>query len=112
MKKIEAIVRPQILDLVRQALLNIGVNGMTITELKGQGQQKGYTETYKGREYKINLLPKIKVEVVVADKLAEKVLDAIMKAARTGEVGDGKIFISELSDAIRIRTGERGEKAI
>jgi len=112
MKKIEAIVRPQILDLVRQALLNIGVNGMTITELKGQGQQKGYTETYKGREYKINLLPKIKVEGVVADKLAEKVLDAIMKAARTGEVGDGKIFISELSDAIRIRTGERGEKAI
>ena len=112
MKKIEAIVRPQILDNVRQELIKIGVKGMTITELKGQGQQKGYTENYKGREYKINLLPKIKVEVVVADKLAESVVEAIMKSARTGEVGDGKIFIYELSDAVRIRTGERGEKAI
>jgi nitrogen regulatory protein P-II 1 len=112
MVKIEAIIRPQILDQVREALVKAGVKGMTITELKGQGQQKGYTETYKGREYKVNLLPKIKLEVVVPKTLYEEVVKTIQDSARTGEVGDGKIFVYDLKDVIRIRTGERGDKAI
>lgn len=112
MIKIEAIIRPQIFEHVREELVKIGVGGMTVTEIKGQGQQKGYTETYKGREYHINLLPKIKLEVVVPKNLGEKVVETIKKAAQTGEVGDGKIFIYDLKDVVRIRTGEHGEKAI
>ncbi|MFH1684353.1 MAG: P-II family nitrogen regulator [Candidatus Margulisiibacteriota bacterium] len=112
MIKIEAIIRPQIFDHVREELVKIGVKGITVTEIKGQGQQKGYSEMYKGREYHINLLPKIKLEVVVPKGLGEQVVETIKKSAQTGEVGDGKIFVYDLKDVIRIRTGEHGEKAI
>lgn len=112
MKKIEAIIRPFRIDDVREALAEIGVKGMTLTEVKGYGRQKGHTELYRGSEYQIDFLPKIKLEVVVADGIAEKVVDTIIKAAKTGQVGDGKIFVSHVDDAVRVRTGESGEAAL
>lgn len=112
MKKIEAIIRPFRIDDVREALGEMGVKGMTLTEVKGYGRQKGHTELYRGSEYQIDFLPKIKIEVVVADRLAEKVIETIVNAARTGQVGDGKIFISDVEDAVRVRTGESGEDAL
>ena len=112
MKKIEAIIRPFRLDDVREALGEIGVKGMTLTEVKGYGRQKGHTELYRGSEYQIDFLPKIKIEVVVPDKLADKVVDTMVKAAKTGQVGDGKIFIYDVEDAVRVRTGESGESAL
>jgi nitrogen regulatory protein P-II 1 len=112
MKKIEAIIRPFRLDDVREALAEIGVKGMTLTEVKGYGRQKGHTELYRGSEYQIDFLPKIKLEVVVSDKLADRVVETILKVAKTGQVGDGKIFIYEVEDAIRVRTGEAGEAAL
>lgn len=112
MKKVEAIIRPFRIDDVREALAEIGVKGMTLTEVKGYGRQKGHTELYRGSEYQIDFLPKIKLEVVVADTVAEKVIEAIMIAARTGQVGDGKIFVYSVDDVIRVRTGESGEEAL
>jgi nitrogen regulatory protein P-II 1 len=112
MKKVEAIVRPHVLDAVKTALQEAGVVGMTITEVKGFGRQKGHTETYRGSEYKVEFLPKVKVEVVLPDDLADKAVDAVVKAAATGKFGDGKVFVSSLSDVVRIRTGERGEAAL
>jgi nitrogen regulatory protein P-II 1 len=112
MKKIEAIIRPFRIDDVREALAEIGVKGMTLTEVKGYGRQKGHTEVYRGSEYQIDFLPKIKLEIVVADKLADDAVDVILKAAKTGQVGDGKIFIYEIEDAVRVRTGESGEEAL
>jgi len=112
MKKIEAIIRPFRIDDVREALAEIGVKGMTLTEVKGYGRQKGHTELYRGSEYQIDFLPKIKLEVVVPDNLEEQVVDAIVRTAKTGQVGDGKIFISNVEDAVRVRTGESGEAAL
>jgi nitrogen regulatory protein P-II 1 len=112
MKKVEAIIRPFKLDDVREALTEIGVKGMTLTEVKGYGRQKGHTEIYRGSEYQIDFLPKISVEVVVADEFANKVVETILKVARTGQVGDGKIFVSTIDEVIRIRTEESGEDAI
>jgi len=112
MKKIEAIIRPFRIDDVREALAEMGVKGMTMTEVKGYGRQKGHTELYRGSEYQIDFLPKIKLEVVVADGMADKVVDVIIKAAKTGQVGDGKIFIYNVEDAVRVRTGESGEAAL
>ncbi len=112
MKKVEAIIRPFRIDDVREALAEIGIKGMTLTEVKGYGRQKGHTELYRGSEYQIDFLPKIKLEVIVADSAAEKVIDTIMKAARTGQVGDGKIFVYPVDDVVRVRTGESGEDAL
>lgn len=112
MFKIEAIIRPQKLDEVKSALDEIGVAGITVTEVHGSGRQKGYTQTYRGAEYTVNLLQKVKIEVVVPESLAERAIEAIQEAARTGEIGDGKIFVIPVSDAIRIRTGERGDTAV
>ena len=112
MKKIEAIFKPFKLDEVREALSEIGVTGLTVTEVKGFGRQKGHTELYRGAEYVVDFLPKVKVEVVVPDKLLEGAIDAIVKAARTGKIGDGKIFVSSVEQVIRIRTGETDEAAI
>jgi nitrogen regulatory protein P-II 1 len=112
MKKIEAVIKPFKLDEVKDALQDIGVQGMTVLEAKGYGRQKGHSELYRGAEYVIDFLPKIKIEVVVADDLAPAVIDAIQTAARTGKIGDGKIFVSTLDDVIRIRTGETGAQAI
>ena len=112
MKKIEAIIRPFKLDDVKEALLEEGVRGLTISEVRGYGRQKGHTETYRGSEYRIEFVPKIKIEVVVEDSKVEKVVDAISKTAKTGQVGDGKIFISEIEDVIRIRTDESGKHAL
>jgi nitrogen regulatory protein P-II 1 len=112
MKKIEAIIRHFKLEDVKNALSEHGVHGMTITEVRGFGRQKGHTEMYRGTEYSVDFVPKIKVEVVVADKDLQSVLDTIMRSAQTGQVGDGKIFVSELIDAVRIRTGEVGEAAV
>ncbi|WP_447909905.1 P-II family nitrogen regulator [Brevundimonas bullata] len=112
MKKIEAVIKPFKLDEVKDALQEIGVQGMTVLEAKGYGRQKGHSELYRGAEYVIDFLPKIKIEVVVADDLAPAVIDAIQTAARTGKIGDGKIFVSALEDVIRIRTGETGAQAI
>ena len=112
MKKIEAIIRPFKLDEVKEALLEEGVHGMTITEIRGYGRQKGHKETYRGSEYQIEFVPKIKIEVVVDDDAAEKTVDAILRTAKTGQVGDGKIFISDISDVIRIRTDESGSSAL
>lgn len=112
MKKIEAVIKPFKLDEVKDALQDIGVQGMTVLEAKGYGRQKGHSELYRGAEYVIDFLPKIKIEVVVADDLASAVIDAIQTAARTGKIGDGKIFVSSLEDVIRIRTGETGAQAI
>ena len=112
MKKIEAIIRPFRIDDVREALGEIGVKGMTLTEVKGYGRQKGHTELYRGSEYQIDFLPKLKLEIVVADKMVDQVVDVILKAAKTGQVGDGKIFISTIDDVVRVRTGESGEDAL
>ncbi len=112
MKKIEAIIRPFKLDDVKQALLEEGVRGLTISEVRGYGRQKGHTETYRGSEYHIEFVPKIKIEVVVDDSLVDKIIDAIIRSAKTGQVGDGKIFISEINEVIRIRTEESGPHAL
>jgi nitrogen regulatory protein P-II 1 len=112
MQKIEAVIQPSKLDAVKDALVEIGVEGMTITEARGHGRQKGHTEFYRGREYSVDLLPKVKLEVVVADAMLEKAVNAIMAAARTGAIGDGKIFVSKIDEAIRIRNDERGEIAL
>ena len=112
MKKIEAIFKPFKLDEVREALSEIGVSGLTVTEVKGFGRQKGHTELYRGAEYVVDFLPKVKVEVVVPNKLLEGAIDAIIKSARTGKIGDGKIFVSSVEQVIRIRTGETDEAAI
>ncbi|HHO70530.1 MAG TPA: P-II family nitrogen regulator [Halothiobacillus sp.] len=112
MKKIEAIIKPFRLDDVRTALMELGISGMTATEVKGFGRQKGHTELYRGAEYVVDFLPKIKLELVVADDLVESVLEAIIKAAYTGKIGDGKIFVLPVERAIRIRTGEENEEAL
>ena len=112
MKKIEAIIKPFKLDEVKEALQELGVQGMTVLEAKGYGRQKGHTELYRGAEYVVDFLPKIKIEVVVGDDQLEGALEAIQNAARTGRIGDGKIFISEITDVVRIRTGESGAQAI
>ncbi len=112
MKKVEAIIKPFKLDEVKDKLSEIGVQGITVTEVKGFGRQKGHTELYRGAEYVVDFLPKIKMEIVIADALVEEVTNTIVKAAQTGRIGDGKIFITSLEDTIRIRTGERGEEAI
>jgi len=112
MKKIEAVIKPFKLDDVKEALNELGVVGMTVTEVRGFGRQKGHTELYRGSEYTIDFLPKVKVEVVVPDGLADKVVSVICQAAKTGSIGDGKVFVLPLGDAIRIRTGEKGPKAI
>ncbi len=112
MKLITAIIKPFKSDDVREALSELGVSGMTVTEVKGFGRQKGHTELYRGAEYVVDFLPKIKIEVVIADAQVEEVTNTIVKAAQTGRIGDGKIFITSLEDTVRIRTGERGEEAI
>ena len=112
MKKIEAIIQPSRFDAVKEALLEIGVDGMTVTEVRGHGRQKGHTEVYRGREYVVDLVPKVKLEIVLADAVAENVSNAILKAAKTGKIGDGKIFVSKIDEAIRIRNEERGEPAL
>ena len=112
MKKIEAIVKPFKLDEVREALSEIGVTGLTVTEVKGFGRQKGHTELYRGAEYVVDFLPKVKVEVVVRDVDVERCIEAIVKAAKTGKIGDGKIFVYDVSHVLRIRTGETGEDAV
>ncbi len=112
MQKIEAIIQPSKLDAVKDALVEAGVSGMTILEARGHGRQKGHTEFYRGREYAVDLLPKIKLEIVVADEMLEKTVQAILTTARTGRIGDGKIFISRIDEAIRIRNDERGEIAL
>ena len=112
MKKIEAIVKPFKLDEVREALSEVGVTGLTVTEVKGFGRQKGHTELYRGAEYVVDFLPKVKIEVVVPEKQLEAAIEAIVKSARTGKIGDGKIFVMDLGQAVRIRTGETGETAL
>ena len=112
MKLVVAIVKPFKLDEVREALADIGVNGLTVTEVKGFGRQKGHTELYRGAEYVVDFLPKVKIEAAVADDLVERCLDAIQKSARTGKIGDGKIFVFDVEQVIRIRTGETGEAAV
>ncbi|MBF0344907.1 MAG: P-II family nitrogen regulator [Nitrospirae bacterium] len=112
MKKIEAIIKPFKLDEVKDALHNIGVQGMTVVDVKGFGRQKGHTELYRGTEYLIDFVPKVKVEVVVEDSVSEKVVETILKTARTGKIGDGKIFVYNAQEAVRIRTGERGQQAL
>ncbi|RMG45330.1 MAG: P-II family nitrogen regulator [Acidobacteria bacterium] len=112
MRKIESIIRPHLLEAVKTALQEVGVVGMTITEVKGFGRQKGHTETYRGTEYKVEFLPKIKIEVVLPEEMVDLAIDAILKTARTGKFGDGKIFVMPVEEVIRIRTGERGEAAL
>ena len=112
MKKIEAIIKPFKLDEVREALSEIGVTGLTVTEVKGFGRQKGHTELYRGAEYVVDFLPKVRLEVVIADSLLDRAMEAIINAARTGKIGDGKIFVSSVEQVVRIRTGESGEAAI
>ncbi|HSF30895.1 MAG TPA: P-II family nitrogen regulator [Candidatus Tectomicrobia bacterium] len=112
MKKIEAIIKPFKLDEVRDRLSEIGIQGMTVTEVKGFGRQKGHTELYRGAEYVVDFLPKIKIEIVAPDHMADRIVETIVSSAKTGRIGDGKIFIQPIDDAVRIRTGERGEEAI
>jgi nitrogen regulatory protein PII len=112
MKKIEAIIKPFKLEDVKEALSQVGVEGLTVTEVKGFGRQKGHTELYRGAEYVVDFLPKIKLEVVVRDEIVDRAIDAISQAANTGKIGDGKIFVLPLEEAIRIRTGERGPAAV
>ena len=112
MKKIEAIIKPFKLDEVKEALADVGVLGLTVTEVKGFGRQKGHTELYRGAEYVVDFLPKVKIEVVLIDEMVPKALEAIERAAKTGRIGDGKIFVSTVDEVVRIRTGERGEPAL
>jgi nitrogen regulatory protein P-II 1 len=112
MKKIEAIVKPFKLDEVKDALATVGVTGMTVTEVKGFGRQKGHTEIYRGSEYTVDFLPKIKIELVIANDQVDSAVDAIVKSAKTGKIGDGKVFITNIDEAVRIRTEEKGEKAV
>src|ERR1039457_7030417 len=112
MKKIDAVVKPVKLDEVREALSEIGVSGLTVTEVKGFGRQKGHTELYRGAEYVVDFLPKVKIEIVVGDESVEGAIDSIVKAARTGKIGDGKIFVTAVEQVVRIRTGETGESAV
>jgi nitrogen regulatory protein P-II 1 len=112
MKKIEAIIKPFKLDEVREALSEVGVSGLTVTEVKGFGRQKGHTELYRGAEYVVDFLPKVKIEMILGDAMVERAIEAIVKAARTGKIGDGKIFVTEVEQVIRIRTGESGEAAV
>lgn len=112
MKKIEAVIKPFKLEEVKDALAKIGVRGMTVSDVKGFGRQKGHTESYRGTEYKIDFLPKSKIELIVADELVDQVIEIIEKNAKTGKIGDGKIFLSTVEEVIRIRTGERGKEAI
>ncbi len=112
MKKIEAIIKPFKLDEVRETLSELGCTGLTVTEVKGFGRQKGHTELYRGAEYTVDFLPKVKVEVILADDMVDKAIDAIIKAARTGKIGDGKIFVTDVSQVVRIRTGETNEDAV
>jgi len=112
MKKIEAIIKPFKLDDVREALTGVGVSGLTVTEVKGFGRQKGHTELYRGAEYVVDFLPKVKIETIVPDNAVERCIEVIVSAARTGKIGDGKIFVYPVSEVIRIRTGERGEEAL
>ena len=112
MKKIEAVIKPFKLDEVREALSEVGITGLTVTEVKGFGRQKGHTELYRGAEYVVDFLPKVKIEVVVADATVEPVVEAIIKAARTGKIGDGKIFVTSVEQVVRIRTGETNEQAV
>jgi nitrogen regulatory protein P-II 1 len=111
-KRVECIVRPHLLDAVKGALQEVGATGMTLTEVKGYGRQKGHTETYRGAEYRVEFLPKVRVEVVLPEELVDAAVDAILKTARTGKFGDGKIFVSALEEVVRIRTGERGPAAV
>ena len=112
MTKIEAVIQPSKLEDVKDALGEIGVQGMTVIEVRGHGRQKGHTEIYRGREYTVDLLPKVKIELVISDELVDQVVQAITTSSRTGQIGDGKIFVVELADSIRIRTGETGEEAL
>src|SRR5215204_99572 len=112
MKKIETIIRPHLLDAVKNALQEAGIVGMTVTEVKGFGRQKGHTETYRGSEYRVDFLPKVKIEVVLPNDLADKAVEAVLKTARTGKFGDGKIFVMPLEQSVRIRTGEQGDQAL
>ncbi len=112
MKKIEAIIKPFKLEEVKEALAGIGVEGMTVSEVKGFGRQKGHTEIYRGSEYTVDFLPKVKIEIVVSDSLATRAIDAIIAAAKTGKIGDGKVFLYPVEESVRIRTDERGEKAV
>jgi len=112
MKKVECIVRPHLMEAVKTALQDVGVVGMTVSEVKGFGRQKGHTETYRGSEYKVEFLPKVKIEVALSEELVDAAVEAVLKTARTGKFGDGKIFVTALDDVVRIRTGERGEGAL
>ena len=112
MKKVEAIIKPFKLDEVKEALAGLGVEGMTVSEVKGFGRQKGHTEIYRGSEYTVDFLPKIKIEIVLGDSRVDSAVDAIVKAARTGKIGDGKVFVSPIENAVRIRTEEKGEQAV
>src|SRR5215470_18636468 len=112
MTKIEAVIQPGRLDMVKEALIELGVEGMTISDVRGHGRQKGHTEEYRGREYSVDLIPKTKLELVLADTMVDKAVQAILGAARTGKIGDGKIFLTRVDDAIRIRNDERGEGAL
>ncbi|HTM13530.1 MAG TPA: P-II family nitrogen regulator [Bryobacteraceae bacterium] len=112
MKKIEAVIQPFKLDEVKDALIKIGVEGITVSEVRGHGRQKGHTEVYRGSEYKVDLLPKVKLEMIVRDTLLDPVVEALTSAARTGKIGDGKIFVANIDEAIRIRNGDRGESAL
>ena len=112
MKKIEAVIQPHKLEEVKEALTGAGIDGMTITEVHGHGRQKGHTETYRGHEYKVDLLPKVKIEMIVASSRADQIVEVLTAAAKSGKIGDGKIFVSSIEDAIRIRNGDRGEGAL
>ncbi len=112
MKMLQAVVRPHLLESVKGALQDAGIVGMTVTEVRGFGRQKGHTETYRGSEYRVDFLPKVSIEVAVPDEIVETAIEAILRTARTGKFGDGKVFVTDLVDAVRIRTGERGEEAL
>jgi nitrogen regulatory protein P-II 1 len=112
MQKIEAVIQPSKLDAVKDALVEIGISGMTITDVRGHGRQKGHTELYRGREYSVDLLPKVKLELVVVDDVVDKVVQAIVAAAKTGKIGDGKIFVTRVEEAVRIRNDQRGDIAL
>jgi nitrogen regulatory protein P-II 1 len=112
MKKIEAIIKPFKLDEVREALSEVGITGLTVTEVKGFGRQKGHTELYRGAEYVVDFLPKVRIEVILADDMVERAIEAVIRAARTGKIGDGKIFVTAVEQVVRIRTGESGEAAV